>query len=72
MSIESPRYAIKVISSHRARVDVGTPRFRLQYSRADKRFGSEHAAAVSTTFRYRATRKTIFRRVLNHFGQEEQ
>jgi len=56
-SINSPQYAIKVISSHHACVDVGTPRFRLQHSRADKQFGSEYAAAISTTFWYRASRK---------------
>jgi len=70
VSVNAPRYSIGVIGSHRAR--VGTPRFCLQYLRADKQFGSERAAAISTAFRYPATRKTIFRRVLNHFGQVKQ
>lgn len=36
MSIVSSQYAIEVVGNHRACVDVGTPRFRLQYLRAEK------------------------------------
>lgn len=57
VSIDYPRHTVKVVGNRRAFVVVGTPRFRLQYFYADKRFGSEYAVAVSIS----ATRKTILR-----------
>jgi len=68
VSIDSPQYAAKIVSSHHARVDV------FAYDTHVQTNGSEYAAAISTTFLVSRAFQLVkpFRDGFVHFRRQQE